>query len=409
MKKVILVRYGEIILKGLNRPVFEDKLMANIRKAISSLGKIEVIRSQARIFIEPSEEDYDFEAAMLKLTKVFGIVSVSLVLKIPSEFEDIKKYSLDLAIEKVIKLQQQKAQKSSSLRNSNKENNIFFKVEAKRGDKRFPMQSPEICLELGGYLLDNISELKVDVHNPDFIFYVEVREHTYIYCDIVPAFSGMPVGTNGKAMLLLSGGIDSPVAGWMMAKRGMELEAVHFYSYPYTSERAREKVISLAKIVSEYCFKIKLHIVPFTEIQLAINNKCPEDQLTIIMRRIMMTIAERIARKNGSLALITGESLGQVASQTAQALAVTNEVVSMPVFRPLIGMDKNEVIDIARKIDTFETSILPYEDCCTVFVAKHPKTKPKLEEVKKHEEALVNIDEMIERAINDTEVLTIGH
>lgn len=409
MKKVILVRYGEIILKGLNRPVFEDKLMANIRKAISSLGKIEVIRSQARIFIEPAGEDYDFDTAISKLTKVFGIVSVSLVLKIPSEFEDIKKYSLELAKEKVAKLQQQKARNKNAARNGDTtENNVFFKVEAKRGDKHFPMQSPEICMELGGYLLDNIPELRVDVHNPDFIFYVEVREHTYIYCDIIPAFGGMPIGTNGKGMLLLSGGIDSPVAGWMMAKRGMELEAIHFYSYPYTSERAREKVISLAKIVSEYCFKIKLHIVPFTEIQLAINDKCPEDQLTVIMRRIMMTIAERIANKNGALALITGESLGQVASQTSQALSVTNEVVTMPVFRPLIGMDKNEVIDIARRIDTFETSILPYEDCCTVFVAKHPKTKPKLEEIKKHEAALDNIEEMIERAINDTEALVIG-
>jgi thiamine biosynthesis protein ThiI len=268
------------------------------------------------------------------------------------------------------------------------------------------MQSPEICMEVGGYLLEAIPALKVDVHHPDFILYIEVRESTYLYCDIIPSNGGLPIGTNGKAVLLLSGGIDSPVAGWMMAKRGMELEAVHFYSYPYTSERARDKVIALAKILSRYCYRIKLHIVPFTEIQLEINNKCPEDQLTILMRRAMMTISERIAKKNGAQALITGESLGQVASQTVQGLAVTNAAVEMPVFRPLIGMDKNEVIEIARKIDTFETSILPYEDCCTVFVAKHPKTRPKLDEILRLEEGL-KLEELIEKAVQETEILLV--
>lgn len=409
MEKIILVRYGEIILKGLNRPVFEDKLMGNIRKSLYGMGKINVKRSQARIFIEPMGENFDFEGAITRLVKVFGIVSVSIVFKIPTDFEDIKKYSLELARKQVDKLAQPGIQRMTSGDASSRDavpGSISFKVEAKRGDKRFPMQSPEICMELGGYLLENIPALRVDVHKPDFIFYVEVRESTYIYCDIIPSHGGLPTGTNGRAMLLLSGGIDSPVAGWMMAKRGMEIDAVHFYSYPYTSERAKDKVISLAKIMSRYCYRIALHIVPFTEIQLHINEKCPEDQLTIIMRRAMMVISERIAEKNGAQALITGESLGQVASQTIQSLGVTNAVVKMPVFRPLIGMDKNEVIEIARKIDTFETSILPYEDCCTVFVAKHPKTKPKLEEIERLEAGL-RLEEMIEKAINDTEILIV--
>lgn len=409
MKKVILVRYGEIVLKGLNRPVFEDKLMGNIRKSLHSLGKTEVRKSQARIFIEPLVENYDYDEAIKRLIKVFGIVSVSVALKIASDFDEIKKFSAELAGKHVDKLMQSVSCKMETIAFSKEkyaEASIRFKVEAKRGDKSFPLQSPEICAELGGYLLENIPGLKVDVHNPDFIFYVEVRESTYIYCDIIPSHGGLPVGTNGKGLLLLSGGIDSPVAGWMMAKRGMKIEAVHFYSYPYTSERAKEKVISLAKILSRYCYHIKLHIVPFTDIQLEINENCPEDQLTILMRRAMMKIAEEIAVKNGAQALLTGESLGQVASQTIQGLAATNAAVGIPVFRPLIGMDKNEVIEIARRIDTFETSILPYEDCCTVFVAKHPKTKPRLDEIEKIEEGL-QLEPLIEKALNETEILDI--
>lgn len=398
MKKVILVRYGEIILKGLNRPVFEEKLMKNIKRTLYGMGRINIQRSQARIYIEPAEEEaekFDYAEAAGRLVKVFGIVSVSIVLKIPSDFEEIKKYSLPLAKKKAEKVGIALAARS-----------VSFKVEAKRGDKSFPMTSPEICAALGGYLLENIPELKVDVHKPDFIFYVEVRESTYIYCDIIKAYGGLPIGTNGKAELLLSGGIDSPVAGWMMAKRGMEIEAVHFYSYPYTSERAKDKVIALTKLLSRFCRRIRLHIVPFTDIQLEINEKCPEELLTIILRRAMMKIAEILAEKNGAQALITGESLGQVASQTVQALAVTNAVVKMPVFRPLIGMDKNDVIDMAREIGTFETSILPYEDCCTVFVAKHPKTRPKLEEVEKHESRL-NLEELIAAAVTNTETITV--
>ncbi|MCX8130679.1 MAG: tRNA 4-thiouridine(8) synthase ThiI [Clostridia bacterium] len=389
MKNVILVRYGEIILKGLNRPVFEDKLINNIKKVISSLGKVNIIRSQARIFIEPESDDYDFGAAMEKLVKVFGIVSVSPVLKIESDFDKIKEHSIVLVKEVV-----------------SSKNYKTFKVETKRGNKRFPMESPEISREIGAHILDNIPTLKVDVNNPDFVFYIEVRESTYIYLEKIPAYGGMPLGTNGKAILLLSGGIDSPVAGWMMAKRGVEIEAVHFYSYPYTSERAKEKVLDLAKILSEFCYQLNVHIVPFTDIQLEINDKCPEEQNTIIMRRVMMTISEKIANRVGALALITGESMGQVASQTIQSLAVTNAVVDMPVFRPLIGMDKNEVIDIARKIGTFETSILPYEDCCTVFVAKHPKTRPQLDKILLSESKL-DIEAMIEKAIENTEIIRI--
>jgi thiamine biosynthesis protein ThiI len=410
MKKVILVRYGEIILKGLNRPVFEDKLMNNIRKSLYGLGKVNIIRSQARIYIEPYLEDYDFNAAIEKLVKVFGIVSVSQVLKINTDFNEIKERSLEM-VRKLLE-DGSYASLASGLKGGHPRtlgmsaDQVSFKVETKRGDKKFPLQSPEISAQLGEYILDNIPGLKVDVHNPSFTLYVEVRESTYIYSVIIPSNGGLPVGTNGKALLLLSGGIDSPVAGWMMAKRGVEIEAIHFYSYPYTSERAKDKVIELGKILAGYCNKIDLHIVPFTEIQLEINEKCPQDQITIVMRRAMMVISEKIALKTGAQALITGESMGQVASQTIQSLAVTNAAVKMPVFRPLIGMDKNEVIEIARKIETFETSILPYEDCCTVFVAKHPKTRPRLEEIEKHENSM-QLADLIDKAVENTEIIQL--
>ena len=390
MEKVILVRYGEIILKGLNRPVFEEKLVSNIKKSLYGLGAIQVIRSQGRIYIEPREEDaYDFEEAVSRLTKVFGIVSLSIVWKIETDFAEMQKHAL-LMVGKLME----------------NRNTATFKVETKRGNKKFPMESPEVSRELGAHILENVPGLSVDVNHPDFILYVEVRESTYMYSTIIPSNGGLPVGTNGKAMLLLSGGIDSPVAGWMMAKRGVEIEAVHFYSYPYTSERAREKVVELARILSPYCYQINLHIVPFTRIQEEINAKCPQEQMTIIMRRFMMMISERIARRTGCLALITGESMGQVASQTMQSLGVTNAVVDMPVFRPLIGMDKNEVIEIARKIGTFETSILPYEDCCTVFTAKHPNTRPNLAKIELSESKLA-LEELVEEAVRGTEILKI--
>lgn len=398
IKKVILVRYGEIILKGLNRPAFETKLVNNIKMSLYGLGGVNVKRMQGRIYVEPLHEDYDFDAALKRLTKVFGIVSVSPVWKIKSDFEEIKKHTLEMVRDLL--------NRNVLVKRPGDNSDISFKVLSKRGDKLFPLQSPEICMLLGEYILDNIPNMKVDVHEPDLKIYIEVRENTYIYSELIPANGGLPTGTNGKALLLLSGGIDSPVAGWMMAKRGVLIDAIHFYSYPYTSERAKDKVIDLAKKLAEYCQKINLHIVPFTEIQLAINEKCPQDQLTIIMRRAMMRIAEKIAEATGSLSLITGESMGQVASQTMQGLAVTNAVVGMPVFRPLIGMDKNEVIEIARRIDTFETSILPYEDCCTVFVAKHPDTKPKIDKILLYESNL-DLEEMINTAIKDTEVLEI--
>lgn len=389
MDKIILVRYEEIFLKGLNKYVFENKLMRNIKQKLSVLGIIKISKSQSRIYIESNDADFDVEEAIIILTKIFGIASVSPVIRIKSDYEEIKKSSISIVGE----LLERKPYKT-------------FKVEAKRGDKSFPMNSPRICADLGGHILDEFPQLKVDVHNPDFIFYVEVRENTYLYSEIIPSAKGLPTGTGGLATLLLSGGIDSPVAGWMIAKRGVELEAVYFHSYPYTSDRAKDKVIKLAEHLSEYCMSIKLHIVPFTEIQTVINEKCPHEYLTIIMRRFMMIIAEKIAEKSGSLAIVTGEAIGQVASQTMESLLVTDNAVTLPVFRPLIGMDKNEVIEIARKIGTFETSILPYEDCCTVFVAKHPVTKPSLKKALEYEKVL-DSENLIKNALLQTEVIKL--
>ena len=281
-----------------------------------------------------------------------------------------------------------------------------FKVLARRSDKHYFMNSDEINRELGGRMLEAFPQLSVDVHKPEIKLSVEIRDKAYVYCEEIPGSAGMPTGTAGKATLLISGGIDSPVAGWMMAKRGLTLSAVHFYSYPYTSERARDKVVELTKLVSRYAGEIRLHLVPFTEIQLAIYERCPEKETTVLMRRLMMRIAQTIAQREGALALITGESLGQVASQTLEALGCTNDAVSMPVFRPLIGFDKDEIMDVARRIGTYETSILPYEDCCTVFVPKHPVTKPKLEELRRSE-AAVDWSEMIEKALSDTELVTV--
>jgi len=282
-----------------------------------------------------------------------------------------------------------------------------FKVETRREDKHFQLNSPQLSSKIGGYILREIPELTVDVHNPEVTVNIEVRKDIYIYADKQAGAGGLPVGTNGKATLLLSGGIDSPVAGYMVAKRGVVVNAVHFYSYPYTSERAKDKVISLAKIMTDYCGRVNLYVVPFTDIQLAINKLCPPELLTLIMRRIMMRIAEQIAKNTGSQALITGESIGQVASQTMEALGVTDNAVNIPVFRPVIGMDKEEIVQVAKKIDTYETSILPYEDCCTVFVPKHPKTKPRLEQLVEAEVALTDIEEMMAAAIEATEIVRL--
>lgn len=385
MNKVLLLKYGEIILKGLNRPLFEDALVRNLKRCAGN-ENIKIWKAQATVYVEPKDDSVDMDGLAVKLSKVFGIVSVAIAQTVPKELDKIGALAA-----RMIKSEPGKT----------------FKVEAKRADKRFPYKSPEICMEVGGAILDENPHLTVDVHNPDILVMVEVRDFAaYIYTSKIPGVGGMPVGTNGRATLLLSGGIDSPVAGYMVAKRGVELDAVHFYSYPYTSERAKQKVLDLAQLLAGYCGRINVHIVPFTEIQLAINEKCPKEQMTIIMRRIMMYIANAVAKKNGSLALVTGESIGQVASQTIQALSVTDDASELPVFRPVIGMDKDEIITIARKIGTFETSILPYEDCCTVFTPKHPNTKPVLEKIKKSE-GLLDLQPMLSRAIEGVETVVV--
>lgn len=381
MNRLVLVRYGEIILKGLNRPVFEDLLVKNIRQALKDECDLKIHKAQATIYIEPSDDSCT-ESIVEKLKKVFGIVSIVVAYPAEKDMDDIEKQIIvNLAPE---------------LKNAK-----TFKVIAKRADKKFHMTSPEICEEIGGRILDAFPNLSVDVKNPEINVYVEIREEAYVHLDKVSGAGGMPSGSNGRAMLLLSGGIDSPVAGYMIGKRGVYMEAVHFFSYPYTSDRAKDKVLKLANIIASYTGSLKVHIVPFTEIQLEIRDKCPEEHLTLVMRRFMMAIAEKIAIKRSCQALITGESIGQVASQTMSALAVTDDAVSMPVFRPLIGMDKEEIVEISRRIGTFETSILPYEDCCTVFTPRHPTTKPKIEMIVRSQEKL-DIQRLIDEAVEGT-------
>ncbi len=387
--KVFLVKYGELAIKGKNRYIFENRLLNTIQKNLSPLGKFYVRKEQGRITVEPADEVVDVEQVIEKLTRIFGIIGVAYGTKKDEvSMEAIK----ELAREHMSDM-----------------DNVTFKVETKRSDKRFPHNSMEVSAEVGAYLLDEFPDkLKVDVRNPEVTLVVEIRSGVYVYSKTYPATGGMPYGTNGKATLLLSGGIDSPVAGWMVAKRGVEIDAVYFHSPPYTSERAKDKVIELAKKVAVYTGSLRVHVVPFTEIQMAIYEKCPHNQLTIIMRRIMMEVAQRIADKNKSLALVTGESIGQVASQTIHSLVITNDAANRPVFRPLIGFDKQDIIKIAREIDTFETSILPYEDCCTIFVPKHPETKPKLEYIKLSEEKLEDIlEDMIVSSIENMEIIDV--
>lgn len=390
MKEVILVKYGEIILKGLNRSKFEDMLIRNIKKVVGKENILSVRKAQAVIYIDPAPHA-DTDVVMEKLRKVFGIVFIAKAGVFPKNMDVILSEGADYVCE--------------ALYGCN-----TFKVEAKRSDKKFPFKSPEISREMGGAILSRLHKIKVNVLNPEATVRVEIRDNeAYVYADSASSTGagGMPTGSSGKATILLSGGIDSPVAAWMIAKRGVELDAVHFFSPPYTSERAKEKVIELARLVSEYTGRFNLYIVPFTEQQLAIRDNCPEDHLTLIMRRMMMMTAERIALKNNSLALITGESLGQVASQTIQALGVTNEVMTtLPVFRPLIGMDKNEIVTIARKIGTFETSILPYEDCCTVFTPKHPTTKPTLEKIMESQNK-IDMEYWVDKAVAETDWVLI--
>ena len=382
MKKVILVKNGEIVLKGLNRSTFEDILIKNMRRRLASVGQFTFRKSQSTIVAEPVDDDIDFDEAVSQVSRVFGIVGFSVAAVCEKDIEEIKRTTLEFL--------------GDDLRNVH-----TFKVNGKRSDKKFPMTSPEIAAEVGAHILSNIHPLKVDVHEPELTVTVEVRDQVLIHGNQRKGAGGLPIGSSGKAALLLSGGIDSPVAGYMMAKRGLMLDAVHFVSPPYTSKRAELKVHALAKLVSRYAGRIKLYVVPFTEIQEAIKDHCPEDMFTLIMRRLMMRIAQQIAVGDGCKALITGESLGQVASQTIDALHCTNAVAEIPVFRPLIGMDKDEIIDIARRIDTFETSLQPFEDCCTVFTPKHPKTRPTVEMLEEAE-AQFDFAPLIERAVRES-------
>lgn len=388
MKEIILAKYGEIILKGGNRPRFESILMNNINHALKNVAETKTRLAQATVYVDVADED-KIELVMERLAKVFGIVSITRAAVCEKDIENIK------------------ATAKEYLKNDLTEG-VKFKVEAKRSDKKFPLNSPQICMEVGGFLDDEFPVV-VDVHNPEVTVKVEIRDFgAYVYCaeHKIAGQGGMPIGTGSRATLLLSGGIDSPVAGHMIAKRGVEINAVNFFSFPYTSERAKEKVIELASILARYTSKINLYIVPFTEIQLQIRDKCPEEHMTLIMRRFMMRIAERIARQNKSLALITGESVGQVASQTLAALDVTNSAVDMPILQPLIGMDKQEIIDRSMVIGAYETSILPYEDCCTVFTPKHPTTNPKRENIEKTERRL-DVETLIEAALAGVEKIEV--
>ena len=386
-----LLKYGEIGLKGKNRYLFEDALVRQIRFALKDVdGNFQVHKSQARIYVD-CEGEYDYEDTVEHLQRVFGLVGICPVVRMEDQgFEQLKK-------DVVAYLDEMYPDK-----------NLTFKVEARRAKKSYPKTSMEINCDLGEAILDAFPETKVDVHKPDVLLNVEVRQEIYVYSQIIPGAGGMPVGTAGKAMLLLSGGIDSPVAGYMIAKRGVGIEATYFHAPPYTSERAKQKVVDLAKIVSRYSGPIKLHVVNFTDIQLYIYDQCPHDELTIIMRRYMMRIAEHFAKKDDCLGMITGESIGQVASQTMQSLAATNDVCTLPVYRPVIGFDKRDIVEIAEKIDTFETSIQPFEDCCTIFVAKHPVTKPNIEVIRRSEEKLAEkIDEMMKTAIETAEIIEV--
>ena len=388
MKEILLVKLGEIVLKGLNRKTFEDILIKNLKRRLANVGKFQVRSAQSTITITPLYDDADMDEAVDCVSKIFGIATFSRACVAEKDIEAIKQTAAEYLAETL-------------------EGVDTFKVEAKRSDKKFPLTSPQICTEVGGYLLEKFPHLSVDVHNPDITVTVEVRDlAAYIRAGVIKGAGGIPIGTGGKAAVLISGGIDSPVASYMMAKRGLELTAIHFASPPYTSERAEEKVVELLKKVSAYSGRMKMYTVPFTKIQEQIRDKCHEEYFTIIMRRFMMKIAERVARQNDCNALITGESLGQVASQTIGAIACTDNACNMPVFRPLIGMDKEEIIEISRKIDTFEISIQPYEDCCTVFTPKHPRTRPVLEDVIA-EENKIDYEPLIDEAVNNLKLTII--
>ena len=382
-----LIKYAEIGTKGKNRYMFEDALVKQIRYALRDVdGRFEVSNESGRIYVK-AEGEYDYDDTVEALKRVFGIADICPMVQIDDkDYENLKQHVRDY-MDQVYP-----------------DKNITFKVDARRGDKQYPVTSDQINRDLGEVILEAFPQMKVDVHHPDVLLHVEVRQKINLFSVKIPGPGGMPVGTNGKAMLLLSGGIDSPVAGYMIAKRGVKIDAVYFHAPPYTSDRAKQKVVDLANLVARYAGPIMLHVVNFTDIQLYIYDKCPHEELTIIMRRYMMRIAQTIAEQNGAIALITGESIGQVASQTVQSLAATNEVCTMPVFRPVIGFDKQEIVDVSEKIGTFETSIQPFEDCCTIFVAKHPVTKPNINVIHSSERKLEEkIEQMVETALETTE------
>ncbi|SJT19207.1 Probable tRNA sulfurtransferase [Clostridioides difficile] len=385
MYNILIVKYGEIGVKGKNRYIFENRLIRNIRNMLKPIGKFNVYKEYGRIYVDL--EDYDYEEVIEEVRKVFGIVGVCPGVRAKKDYDTLKEIALKMLEEKI----------DAGYKT--------FKVESRRGDKSFGLTSQEMSMDIGGYLLSKVGDrINVDVRNPEVKIKCEYREfHTMVYSDTIPGYGGLPLGTNGRAMSLLSGGIDSPVATWMVAKRGMEVEAVHFHSYPFTSERSQEKVKDLAKILAKYCGRVRLHKVNILEIQKAIGENCNEEEATILSRRFMMRIAQRLSEKRHCDALITGESIGQVASQTIQGLTCTNAVVDLPVFRPLIAMDKSDIVDIAKKIGTFETSIVPEEDCCSVFSPRKPVTKPRLEKIEKSEAAL-DIEKLVQDAIDKIEV-----
>ena len=380
MREILLCKYGEIVLKGANRRFFEETLCKTLRFRAKHFGSFNIIRSQSTLIIEPTDDDADIDGMFETVSKVFGIVGISRCAVCEKDMTAIERTVREYVPQFLI-------------------GKRSFKVIAKRSDKRFPLDSMQIAAEVGGYILSEMPSIRVNVHEPEITVHVEIREYgAYIHAGQFKGAGGMPVGTNGKAMLLLSGGIDSPVAGYMIAKRGVQLEAIHFESFPYTSERAREKVFELAREVAQYAGSFNLHVVSLTHIQEELVKACDEDYFTLLLRRYMMAIADRMAHRTGCGGLITGESLGQVASQTMQAIGVTDPLASLPVFRPCIGLDKEEIVQISRKIGTFETSIQPYEDCCTVFTPKHPRTRPELAKVEEQERKL-DFDALVEEAL----------
>lgn len=389
--QAFLIKYSEIAVKGKNRHLFEDKLVSQIAQRLRGMdGRFEVTKTAGRIYVE-AKAPYDYEETLDALQHIFGIVGICPMRQVEDRgFEELKREVTDFLAEHYA------------------DKHMTFKVMARRARKSYPIDSNTMNADLGEAILDAFPDMKVDVHHPDIFVYVEIREKINIYTEIIKGAGGMPLGTNGSAMLLLSGGIDSPVAGYMVSKRGVTLDAVYFHAPPYTSERAKQKVVDLARIVARWSGPIRLHVVNFTDIQLAIYDRCPHDELTIIMRRYMMKIAEILAERNGDLALITGESIGQVASQTMQSLTVTNAVCTIPVLRPLVAFDKQDIVDISERIGTYETSILPYEDCCTIFVAKHPVTKPNRKVIERSEEKLADIiDGLMQEALQGTEVICV--